>query len=30
MPGAINWDVAPSGNDVSDPPIIFNEGQPAK
>ncbi|SFV09073.1 tail fiber protein [Methylobacterium sp. UNCCL125] len=30
MPGAANWDVAPSGNDVSDPPIIFNEGQPAK
>lgn len=30
MPGAINWDIAPSGNDVSDPPIIFNEGQPAK
>lgn len=30
MPGAINWDVAPSGNDVSDPPILFNEGQPAK
>lgn len=30
MPGAINWDVAPSGNDVADPPILFNEGQPAK
>lgn len=30
MPGAINWDVAPSGKDVSDPPILFNEGQPAK
>ncbi|MGE8126592.1 phage tail protein [Methylobacterium sp. NPDC080182] len=30
MPGVINWDVAPSGNDVSDPPILFNEGQPAK
>lgn len=30
MPGAINWVPEPSGNDVSDPPILFNEGQPAK
>ena len=29
MSGLINWSIDPSSNDISDPPILWQEGQPA-